>query len=110
MDQVKENMQLKNLNLFSPEQIPYKGLLKVRVIPPQNLRHPVLPIRIKVYNIKITRFFLNKIYLRTIPVFYSHYVYRVQLNMKKNRPALTITFVPIQTLNERLPIQDLILS
>jgi hypothetical protein len=55
-------------------------------------------------------FFLNKTYLRTILVFYSHYVYRVQLNMKKNRPALTITFVPIQTLNERLPIQDLILS
>jgi hypothetical protein len=34
------------VNWTRPEQIPYKGLLKVRVIPPRALQVPVLPMKI----------------------------------------------------------------
>lgn len=34
------------MNWIRPEEIPYKGLLKVRVIPPRGLQLPVLPMKI----------------------------------------------------------------
>jgi hypothetical protein len=33
------------VNWTNPDQIPYKGLLKVRVIPPRGLMVPVLPMK-----------------------------------------------------------------
>jgi hypothetical protein len=37
--------EITTVNWASPEDIPYRGLLKVRIIPPRNLLIPVIPIR-----------------------------------------------------------------
>ena len=37
----------KEVNWTRPEDIPYEGILKVRVIPPKNLKFPVLPVHVE---------------------------------------------------------------
>ena len=37
----------KEVNWLKPEDIPYEGILKVRVIPPKNLKFPVLPVHVE---------------------------------------------------------------
>lgn len=45
-DIIRPTVTERNVQWIKPEQIPYRGLLKVRITPPKGLKIPVLPLRI----------------------------------------------------------------